>query len=265
MALSSEQKSSRLFKKALGAGETLISRQFFEEPKLGSSAILPEQIWTEAVAIPSTAPTLSGDGEDGVVKYLELLELEHVAGSQDLSYFSSDLIDTIPFNFGDGSYNYGLFKNNGTTVINFGEGDWLLDTSAGLLTFYGSLPSGVNASNPPKISFYKYIGTKGLGTSSLQPVYQTVSPSTTHNGTASLTSIVLTQTPSIAFTVEIYVNGQRQSLGETNTSNCWFGTVNSAILFTNLSSNDAFVWNADGSGFELDTDDIIDIVYAYEA
>jgi hypothetical protein len=484
MALSSEQKSSRLFKKALGAGETLISRQFFEEPRLGGSTVLPEQIWSEASTIPLTAPNLSDNGEDGVVKYLELLELTHVAGSQDLSYFSSDLIDAIPFNFGDGTYNYGLFKNNGTTVINFGEGDWLLDTSAGLLTFYGSLPSGVNAANPPKVSFYKYIGTKGVsspgrgledggsgeldvnvdsdsleinyqnevslkqviqgerlftgnyginiqnddgllvsnslnvgygtasaGTASTgygnitgggrysfvyskgsivygdhhrsqaetnvfvfgdgnrtvtnyetmlgtwgteatsttshfgiagkpkyagserlvnvgsgentgsgsspdfrkdawslyrngaqklesrpladitnavdgffaldenskpnffynskwngvaqvtDPIYQTESPTSSHSGTASLTSIELSQTPSITSTIEVFVNGQRQRLGETNTSDCWFGDTSTAKTFDSLSTSDTFVWNASSAGFTLDTSDIVDIIY----
>jgi hypothetical protein len=477
MALSPEQKSSRLFKKSLGAGETLLSRQFFEEPRLGSATVLPEQIWSEAGSIPSTAPTLSNNGEDGVVKYLELLELTHVAGSNNLSYFSSELIDAIPFNFGDGTYNYGLFKNNGTTIINFGEGDWLLDTSAGLLTFYGDLPSVVNATSPPKISFYKYIGTKGLGTggssflpgsglsdnagnldvnvdsnsleingsdevslkrtitgprifegsgtvsidndegmkirtrlkvgnsaqgsgletivqgsgqangfrsiafgtntyagatgafvgglgnrsdveyeislgiygttaSSLDnpsnpswdrlanfgngssasfsdrkdawslyrngaqkletrqlsnitnatkgffaldengrpnfyyngqwndvsesggantdPVYQTEIPTESHSTSASLTTITLSQTPSTTFTVEVYVNGQRQRLGETNTSDCWFGNITTATLFDNLSTGDALVWNAVATGFVLDTDDVVDIIYAVE-
>ena len=162
MALTPEQKSSRLFKKTLGYGETLVARDFFEEPRLGRDAILPNQIWAQADQIPSTAPSLPDEGESGVVKYFEKLELAHVPGSTDRSYYHANLIDTIPFNYSDGSYTYGLFKNDGTTVIAFGEGDWLVDTTAGLLTFYGTLPSGVNAASPPKISFYKYIGTKGV-------------------------------------------------------------------------------------------------------
>lgn len=162
MALTPEQKSSRLFKKSMGAGETLLTRDFFEEPKLGNANILPDQIWTEAEDIPTTAPVLTNGQTDGVVQYFEKLALVHVPGSTDLAYSSDDLKDTIPFNFTDGSYNYTLYKDDGSTQIFFGEGDWLVDTSAGVLTFYGTLPSGVSSSLPPKISFYKYIGAKGL-------------------------------------------------------------------------------------------------------
>jgi hypothetical protein len=162
MGLSPEEKSSRLFKKSFGAAETLLARDFFEEPKLGNNNILPSQIWSDANNIPYTAPTLSDGQSEGVVKYYELLELTHISGSQDLAYSDDTLKDTIPFNYSDGSYNYALFKNDGTTQIPFGQGDWLVDTSAGVLTFYGTLPSGVNASSPPKISFYQYIGDKGL-------------------------------------------------------------------------------------------------------
>lgn len=161
MALTPEQKSSRLFKKSLGAGETLLARDFFEEPRLGKDAIFTDQIWAESDKIPTTAPTLPNEGTSGVVQYFEKLQLTHVPGSLNLAYYSEDLKDTIPFNFSDGSYNYALFRDDDTTIA-FGLGDWLVDTTAGLLTFYGTLPSGVSAAAPPKISFYKYIGKKGV-------------------------------------------------------------------------------------------------------
>ena len=162
MALTPTQKSSRLFKKLMGASETLVSRDFFEEPKLGRSSILPSQIWAESDKIPTTAPILSDGQTSGVVKYHDKLSLTHIAGSTDLSYFNINLIDAIPFNWGDGTYNYTLYKSDGTTQINFGIGDWLIDTDAGVLTFYGTLPSNVSSILPPKISFYKYVGVKGL-------------------------------------------------------------------------------------------------------
>ena len=164
MALTPAQQSSRLFKKSLGAGETLVSKEFFSEPKLGNNNILPSQIWTQADQIPTTAPVLSDQETDGVVKYFEKLLLEYAQGSTNLAYFHNDLKDSIPFNFGDGTYNYALYKNDGTTQIPFGSpgGDWLIDTSAGLLTWYGTLPSGVVEATPPRISFYKYVGIKGL-------------------------------------------------------------------------------------------------------
>lgn len=166
MALSSSQIASRLFKKSVGAGETLVSRQFFEEPKLGKDLVFTSQIWSQSDLIPTTAPVLSPGASAGVVQYFQKELLSHVSGSTNLSYYSSNLVDSIPFNFGDGTYNYTLYKNDGTTIIAFGDGDWLVDNTAGLLTFYGTLPSGVSSASPPKISFYKYIGSKGFGVDS---------------------------------------------------------------------------------------------------
>jgi len=166
MALTASQIASRLFKKSNGAGETLVTRQFFEEPKLGRDLILTNQIWSQSDLIPNSSPSLSPGGSSGVVQYFQKEALTHVAGSTNLSYYSSNLVDSIPFNYGDGTYNYTLYKNDGTTVIAFGDGDWLVDNTSGLLTFYGTLPSGVSSALPPKISFYRYIGTKGLGAGS---------------------------------------------------------------------------------------------------
>lgn len=167
MALTSAQISSRLFKKSLGAAETLVNKNFFEEPKLGKMAIMPSQIWAEADLIPTTAPVLSDGESSGVVKYYDKLSLTFITGSvsgtSDVSYYHDNLKDAIPFNWGDSvSYFYKLYKSDGTTQIAFGVGDWLVDGDAGVLTFYGTLPAGVSSSNPPKISFYQYIGKKGL-------------------------------------------------------------------------------------------------------
>ena len=78
---------------------------------------------------------------------------------------ASLLKNTIPFDFdpSGGSYEYKLYKHGSSnTIINFGEGEWVLDTDTGILTFYHiSGISGVGSSQPPKISFYKYIGTFG--------------------------------------------------------------------------------------------------------
>jgi hypothetical protein len=166
MALTTEQKSSRLFKKSVGAGETLITRDFFEEPRLGRDAILPSQVWSEANRIPTTAPTLSNGEISGVVQYFDKLSLTHVSGTDNLAYFHDNLKNTIPFNYSDGSYNYSLYKSDGTTAISFGQGDWLVDTTAGILTFYGTLPTNVSETLPPQISFYKYVGLTGITSAS---------------------------------------------------------------------------------------------------
>jgi len=167
MALTASQIASRLFKKSVGVGETLVSKQFFGEAYLGRDLVYSNQIWSQSDLIPTTAPTLSPSGaSQGVVQYFEKQVLTHVSGSTNLSYYSANLVDSIPFNYSNGTYNYSLYKNDGTTQIAFGQGDWLVDNTAGLLTFYGALPSGVSLSFPPKITFYKYVGTKGFSAGS---------------------------------------------------------------------------------------------------
>jgi hypothetical protein len=82
-----------------------------------------------------------------------------VAGTTN-SFYLASLKDSIPFNYGDGSYNY-VIKSSTDTVIPFGQGDWIVNNAAGTLTFYGSVPSNM----PPKISFYQYVGAKGAANS----------------------------------------------------------------------------------------------------
>ena len=159
MALLDSQKISRLFKKLLGVGETSTSRDFFEEPFSGRSAVLPTQIWQQAENIPATAPSdmINEEERDVLKRYIDLV-LSPVPGASN-AFYSEELKDTIPFNYdSSGSYNY-VVKDNSDTTIPFGQYDWLLDTDAGVLYFYNGLPAAL----PPKISFYKYIGLKGAG------------------------------------------------------------------------------------------------------
>ena len=156
MSLTDAQKASRNFKKLTGVAETNISRDFFEESFSSNINVLMNDVWQEADLIPATAPVLVADAVSGIVQYKEDLVLTAVAGTT--NSFQNDLLkDAIPFNFGDGSYVYSL-KDSLGNAINFGQGDWLVDPVAGVVSFYGSVPSNM----PPKISFYKYIGNKGL-------------------------------------------------------------------------------------------------------
>lgn len=157
MALTSDQKSSSLFKQSLGVAETNTSRDFFEESIKGRSIVLNDQIWIQSSEIPATAPSLADGATEGVVQYFQARSMTAVPGVSN-SFYLADLVDSIPFNFGNGSYNYTLTNASGT-AIPFGQGDWLVNNAAGTLTFYGTVPSGM----PPKISFYKYIGSKGAG------------------------------------------------------------------------------------------------------
>jgi hypothetical protein len=97
-----------------------------------------------------------------VVQYWQNSPLGAVPGTTN-AFTSSLLINAIPFNYGDGtSYNYSVRDSIGGT-ISFGQGDWIVDTDAGLLTFYSTVPSNM----PPTISFYKYVGVKGFTSASV--------------------------------------------------------------------------------------------------
>ena len=70
----------------------------------------------------------------------------------------------IPFEFGNGGYNYNLFRADGSRIY-FGEGNWHLDTFTGVLTFFGAVPNGIGEQSPPLLSVYRYVGKIGLNTS----------------------------------------------------------------------------------------------------
>jgi microcystin-dependent protein len=155
MALTSTQQALLLFKKLMYKGSANPAFDFFEEPKNARQAVLADQVWQQSADIPSTAPGASV----GVVDKFSDLVLTALAGTSNRAYYHASLIDAIPFNFGDGtSYNYTV-KDSLGTVIPFGTGDWVVDPDAGTLTFYGTVPANM----PPTISFWRYTGTKGVG------------------------------------------------------------------------------------------------------
>lgn len=162
MAFNINDISSYLFKKLMGTSSTDVHRQFFEEPYLGRLPIFSSDVWNQSDMIPNTVPLgLTNDGDiQGVVEYKKDLILSAVPGAPG-AFYSPLLIDAIPFNFGDGSYNYSI-KNSIGQVISFGLGDWIVDGSSGVITFYGIVPPNM----PPTITFYRYIGTKGVGSGS---------------------------------------------------------------------------------------------------
>jgi hypothetical protein len=110
-----------------------------------------------------------------IKKYIKV-PLIHVPGTGDVINdgiaFSSPLDgsgnrvleDIIPFNYDeDGSYLYDLYDND-LNIIAFGKGSWVI--SEGYLTFYNKIEGlesfVVSPTQPPFISFYKYVGDKGL-------------------------------------------------------------------------------------------------------
>jgi len=169
MALTTAQQALLLFKKWLGVGQSTIAREFYQEPYIGKSAILASQVWQESDQIPLTPVGFSASGQIiGVVQYFQDLALTQVAGLTSTgSFYSSNLVDAIPFYYGgSGGYNYTL-KNSTSSSISFGVNDWIVDGDAGLLTFYNGVPSNM----PPLITFYKYVGLHGVGGSSISASY----------------------------------------------------------------------------------------------
>jgi len=162
MALTNDQKTSFVFKKAVSqVSETSTARDFYEEPYSGRDIVLPSQVWNEAGDIPNTAPSSLADGETiGVVTRYIGRSMTAVSGALN-AFYLAELVDSIPFNFGSG-YVYQITTSTNVTIP-FGSGDWVVNNASGTLLFYGNLPSGVSASFPPKISFYRYTGTKGVG------------------------------------------------------------------------------------------------------
>lgn len=162
MALTDSQKTSFVYKKAVAqVAETSTAKDFFNEAYTGRDIVFPTQVWNQSDLIPATAPTLADGATSGVVQYFSKRLMTGVSGSTN-AYYLSDLVDCIPFGI-DASYNPVFYKNDGTTVINFGDSDWVINYAAGTIYFYAGNPSGVSAASPPKISFYKYVGTKGVG------------------------------------------------------------------------------------------------------
>lgn len=151
-----DQKADLLFKKYLGKGSSGTSSFYFNEPRDGRSAVFPLQIWQDQSLIPISASAIP----EVVVKVNDAVMIP-VPG-QNFAFYSDQLKDAIPFNYDfSGSY-VPVVKKSDDSVVAFGENDWVIDIDTGMLTFYAGLPSGVSSALPPKVSFWKYIGGKGI-------------------------------------------------------------------------------------------------------
>ena len=178
MALTASQIAERLLKKVQGVADTkfpLTVRSVLEEATSTYNLVTPANIWTQANDIPSTPPVLTpvgGSASSGVVSYYEkLLLVPNDAGSvNSFRAPGGELADAISGRFGFG-YNFKVYNTSGTQQVF--KGDWLVDSESGIITFYNmsetlnESPSvTINNANPPRITFYKYIGTKGFGSGS---------------------------------------------------------------------------------------------------
>lgn len=131
-----------------------------EECDPNRSVVLLTDIWTESNLIPNTAPLVSS----GVVQIFVDLPLTWINGT--VKFSDPTFIDIIPPYFGDGSsYGFVLKTSTGVVIPN-GWQDWKVDLDCGTVCFKdGFVSTGaiiVDAANPPKISFFKYTGNKGV-------------------------------------------------------------------------------------------------------
>lgn len=305
MALTSNQQAIKLFKKLMGVSDTVNpysgtgAKEFFNESILSKQTILPSQVWQDAESIPSTAPIGMVDGETiGVVKYYSNLSLTAIAGSS-TAFYNAELKNAIPFNFDpSGTYNYTL-SDNLNNQIYFGNGDWVVDTDAGVLNFYGlSMPSNM----PPKISFFKYVGRFGVGSGVETDITYnsgtsilTISGSTTKNinlsnlvqqiatgysnlvvyntnsgvtGNGNLVSDVILPNNLVAGSpIRILINGIEVNCGNDSSCGCFFAIDNgSSQLFSNARASgteqfgDKLYWR-DNALFQLEVDDELDMIF----
>lgn len=170
--LTTDQKSDLLFKKYLGKASSGTTPAYYSEPKEGRTAIYPTQIWSDYSLIPTTAAASSVTSQSIDLSLIQVPGLSFIN-----AFYHDSLKDAIPFNFDPSGSYVPVLKKNDNTIISVGQNDWFFDTEAGTITFFGGLPTGVDGSNLPKITFWKYTGTKGgiSGGSATGSLYGTAS------------------------------------------------------------------------------------------
>jgi len=78
------------------------------------------------------------------------------------------------------------------------------------------------------------------------------------------TGVFITNTPFSNSNVRVLVNGLGVNIGDgEKTKDCYFSSDSgvTAKLISNITSGDEIYWNGNISGYELDQDDLIDILY----
>ena len=195
---------SLLFKKVFaGKASSDNTRAFFDEGSFANArlSVFSSDVWSEAHLIPTGGignPTGSvspgGVTSSGVVAYYSASGFSYLPGTgvdgPSVGY-SSSIKDWIPFNFGNGIYNYILTKNDGSRIFPGDTGkNWTFDTEAGVLIFHDGNPSNVSATSPPSMSAYAYIGKKlSEGINSTTSSYALTASSLQNNLNYSLTSL----------------------------------------------------------------------------
>jgi hypothetical protein len=117
--------------------------------------------------------------------------------------------DIIPFNYDPGgSYLFNLYRNNGTEV-SFGAGEWIIDSANGIVTFYDhdSVSSDIDETNPPLLSYYRYVGTKGFDT--IRTGITLFNSGNTNGDADDLAAIQISDVPAIGTTSPSYTDAMQ--------------------------------------------------------
>ncbi len=212
-------------------------------------SVLINDIWRESNSIPNTAPVISS----GVVQIITNLPLTQIVGTK--KFTSALFVDVIPPYFGDGT-SYGITVKTSTGVV-VPSTYYKIDIDCGIVSFKDFVNVGsivVDAGHPPKVSYYKYIGLKGLASTNYRM-------STDEKGEAPTTTSVdgqntgisaLTDMPSGS--VSVFVNGVKAEIGNSCTNISFYNPTWDALFaksYTIVSSTSTSITLSSSADFAV--------------
>lgn len=205
--------------------------------------VILTDIWTESNLIPYTAPL----NNTSVIQIINDLQLSHIPNTY--KFTDINFTDIIPHYFGDGSSYAFIIKTYNDVIIPTGWQNWYVDLTCGIICFNnGFVSSGsiiVDETHPPKISFYKYIGNKGVLNSNNNLTYSFYP--TPSDGINNLNIILPIAIQSI---ICFYLNGQ---LIDNN-------IIPQYILNPSITAPTTITWKHDAT-YLLESDDIVTLIY----
>jgi hypothetical protein len=184
MAVSDATKVDLLTKKVLyGVSDTSPNKAPGEESIASPISVLSTQVWQKADLIPTLQAAAVTDIVESHIAGVFLVKDPTVpAGTAWLAVRNATagindnnrLRDFIPFTVAPSYeakvYTGTPFASGNRLLPNTSGNEWIFDYTSGVLTFLNALPAGANA--PLYLTGFRYIGPKGVGSSSTAPEAQ---------------------------------------------------------------------------------------------